>query len=68
MDVTRIFTTQQSLPTSVVFLTIHDTLLIARGQRSFLVSVFFFFAFFVFRWSRMLLTQCVFLRSAPNVT
>ena len=30
------------LPTSSVFLTIHDKLLIARGQRAFLVSFFFF--------------------------
>ena len=29
------FTPQDSLPTSVVFLAIHDALLIARGQRTF---------------------------------
>ena len=40
------FSTEHSSITSVVFLTIHAALLIARGQRAFLVSVLgvFFFA------------------------
>ena len=50
-------TTQQSPPTSVVFLSIHQTLLIARGQR-----VFFFFAMV----SNAVDTMW-FLHSAPNI-
>ena len=34
-----LFTTQHSLATSVVFLTIHDTLLIACGQRAFVFAM-----------------------------
>ena len=45
MDVRSSFFTRRSLLTSVVFLTIHDTLLIARGQRAFLVWVFRVFFF-----------------------
>ena len=55
-------------PRLVPFLTIHDTLLTARGRRGFTVLVFFFsFFFFFLRWSRMLLTQSDFLRSVPSV-
>ena len=53
---------QHSLPTSVVFLTIHDRLLIAREQRAFPVSVFFFFSMV-----SMVLTQCDFCAAAPIV-
>ena len=45
-----------SLPTLVVFLTIHETLLTARGQRTFFLP-----------WSRMLLTHCDSFRGAPSV-
>ena len=58
MDVTSCFYPHNILFTSVVFLTIHDTLMIHVDNAS--LSQFFL------RWSQMLLTQCD-LRSAPNV-
>ena len=55
------FSTQRPSLTSVVFETLHDTLLTTLGRRGFTVHFFFL------RWPQMLLTQCDFLRSAPNV-
>ena len=44
-DVRFFFPRNVPFQTSVVFSTLHETLLIARGQRSFIVLVFFVFFF-----------------------
>ena len=50
MDVGACFFFSRNVPfqTSVVFLTLHDTLLTTRGRRGFIVLVFFFVFFFFF--------------------
>ena len=54
MDVgSSFFPTQRPVLTSVVFLTLHDTLLTTRGRRDFIVLGFFVFLW----WSRTLLKQ-----------
>ena len=52
-----------------VLLTIHDTLLTTRRATRFHRSCFVCVCvcFFFLRWSQMLLTQCDFLRSDPNI-
>ena len=53
--------------TSVVFLTLHGTLLTTRGRRGFTVLVFFVCFFLFAMVSNAVDTHVIFLRSAPTV-